>query len=94
MHLNFIRTLSQGYRCESLLESSKISVPHNSVNVDVGGIIRDSNGKWVIGFVGNIGLVSVFVAKLKAVIFRLRTAWNRRFQKVELELIPLMFGLL
>ncbi|KAE8696037.1 hypothetical protein F3Y22_tig00110677pilonHSYRG00012 [Hibiscus syriacus] len=43
----------------------------------MGGVLRDSNGQWVIGFHRNIGRCSIFHAELWALLDGLTLAWDQ-----------------
>lgn len=49
------------------------------------GVIRDSDGQWVGGFVHNIGHCTVPKAELWGILGGLSLAWDRGFRKVILE---------
>ena len=51
-----------------------------------GGLIRDKDGAWVVGFARNIGISSSFIAKLWALRDRLLICVHRNFNAVEVEL--------
>ncbi|CAL1362249.1 unnamed protein product [Linum trigynum] len=50
-----------------------------------GGCIRDSSGRWVSGFVGNIGTASAALAELWAVFHGLEVAWNTGCRTLKME---------
>ncbi|KAG7566501.1 Reverse transcriptase domain [Arabidopsis suecica] len=50
-----------------------------------GGVLRDSEGNWCGGFALNIGRCSAPMAELWGVYYGLYLAWERRVQRVELE---------
>lgn len=50
-----------------------------------GGLLRDSAGAWLGGFVQNLGICSSIRAELWAVYTGLTMAWNMGFSKVILE---------
>ncbi|MBA0715962.1 hypothetical protein Golax_014833 [Gossypium laxum] len=45
----------------------------------VGGIIRDTNGVWQCGFSMTIGDGTIFQVEVRAMLERLRLAWNKGF---------------
>ena len=51
-----------------------------------GGLIRDKEGAWVVGFARNIGISSSFIAELWALRDRLLICVHRNFNAVEVEL--------
>ncbi|KAL4353002.1 hypothetical protein GQ457_06G021180 [Hibiscus cannabinus] len=75
-----------------------VAPPHGSVklNVDaavfptdhtagVGGVIRDENGCWILGFARFVGRCDVLIAELWAIYDGLVQAWNTGFSSVKLE---------
>ncbi|KAL4313838.1 hypothetical protein AHAS_Ahas15G0025100 [Arachis hypogaea] len=50
-----------------------------------GGLARDHWGRWVAGFMANLGTCSAFQAELWGVCYALKTAWDLEFKRVELE---------
>lgn len=50
-----------------------------------GGLIRDEEGAWVVGFARNIGISSSFIAELWALRDRLMICVHRNFNAVEVE---------
>ena len=50
-----------------------------------GGLIRDEEGAWVVGFARNIGISSSFIAELWALRDGLMICVNRNFNAVEVE---------
>ncbi|KAF7822893.1 ribonuclease H [Senna tora] len=50
-----------------------------------GGIFRDHKGRWLAGFMANIGHSTVLSAELWGIMYSLREAWERGYRKVELE---------
>ena len=51
-----------------------------------GGLIRDKEGAWVVGFARNIGISSSFIVELWALRDRLLICVHRNFNVVEVEL--------
>ncbi|CAL1390513.1 unnamed protein product [Linum trigynum] len=50
-----------------------------------GGCIRDSSGKWITGFVGNIGSATAALAELWAFFHGLEIAWTRGCRVLRIE---------
>lgn len=48
----------------------------------IGGILRDSNGKWLTGFSSCGGITTNMTAELLAILHGLRVAWNSGFKRV------------
>ena len=51
----------------------------------VGGVIRDSNGKWVGGFMFNIGYYSITNTELWGIYEGISLAWDLGLKKVQIE---------
>ena len=51
-----------------------------------GGLFRDDTGKWLGGFTVNLGKCSAILAELWGAWYALTLAWDRRYQRVILEL--------
>lgn len=51
-----------------------------------GGVIRDFNGKWLVGYAHRIGSCSIAKAELWGLLDGLNIAWDRGFRRVEVEL--------
>ena len=47
-----------------------------------GGVCRDENGRWVIGFGKYLGVSSVLMAELWGLYTGMKMAWERGWQKV------------
>ena len=50
-----------------------------------GGLIRDNLGRWLLGFMYNIGACTPLEAELWAILEGLRVAWNAGYRNVLLE---------
>ncbi|PKI44165.1 hypothetical protein CRG98_035458 [Punica granatum] len=50
-----------------------------------GGLLRDSDGRWVHGYVRNVGITTSFSAELWAVRTGLEMAWDLGFRRIILE---------
>ena len=51
-----------------------------------GGLLRDSFGRWILGFSLNLGITSNNVAELEAVRQGLQLAWDLEFKFIHLEI--------
>lgn len=51
-----------------------------------GGVIRDIEGAWIMGFVRNIGITSRYIVELWALWDELLLCINRNFNAIEVEL--------
>lgn len=49
-----------------------------------GGVVRDSQGRWLFGFAGHLGVTDCLRAELVAILYGLDACWHRRYRKVEL----------
>ncbi|KAE8716319.1 hypothetical protein F3Y22_tig00110123pilonHSYRG00014 [Hibiscus syriacus] len=54
-------------------------------NTTCGRVIRDHNGKWIVGFYKYIGICSILEAKLWAVYTGMMTAWDQGVRQLEVE---------
>ncbi|KAF7826343.1 ribonuclease H [Senna tora] len=93
-----IKPTRRGRIAENQLESKwrKPSIPWVKANSDgavckrtglagCGGILRDHEGVWISGFMANIGNSSVLNAELWGILYSLKVAWDKGYQKVEVE---------
>ncbi|KAL9416422.1 hypothetical protein AB3S75_039586 [Citrus x aurantiifolia] len=48
-----------------------------------GGLIRDFNGNWLMGFTVNLGMCSVLSAELWGLLHGLRVAWDHGFKRLQ-----------
>lgn len=51
-----------------------------------GGVFRDSNGNWILGFAKRLGHASPFLAELWGILLGLQLAADLGFDKLEIEL--------
>lgn len=58
--------------------------PHK--NTGAGGVIRDSDGNWVIGFAKNLGLMTIFQAELWALYQGLELAIELNITDLEIDI--------
>ncbi|KAH0683486.1 hypothetical protein KY290_022104 [Solanum tuberosum] len=71
--------LIQGYKLNT--DGSSIGNPGKS---GTGGIIRDTKGEWIVGFVGNLHLANNIRAELTALIQGLKLALSRGLMPLEI----------
>ncbi|KAF7824839.1 ribonuclease H [Senna tora] len=68
------------------LGTVKINVDGSSLGnpgkAGIGGLIRDSDGEWIIGFTASIGFNKILYAELLAIKYGLELAWERQCPKV------------
>ncbi|KAF7822513.1 putative non-LTR retroelement reverse transcriptase [Senna tora] len=50
-----------------------------------GGLIRDGTGKWLSGFIANLGISNVIGAELWSIFHGLKIAWEKGFKRVDVE---------
>lgn len=55
-----------------------------------GGVIRDANGKWLVGFAAHLGIASNMAAELHALRMGLILAWDEGFRDVICEMDALV----
>ncbi|PKI31392.1 hypothetical protein CRG98_048218 [Punica granatum] len=58
----------------------------NPDDAGAGGLIRDDNGQWILGFATNIGYTTAAVAELWGVLTGLEQAWHLEYCRVDLEM--------
>jgi len=54
----------------------------NPGEAGIGGLLRNSDGMWMVGFVQRIGFATALVAELWAMEQGLKLAWERGFRSV------------
>ncbi|KAJ1408338.1 Ribonuclease H domain [Sesbania bispinosa] len=47
-----------------------------------GGLVRNSKGEWIIGFMGNLDRSDILMAELTAILRGLKLCWEKSFSKV------------
>ncbi|KAJ1380966.1 Ribonuclease H domain [Sesbania bispinosa] len=55
----------------------------NPGNAGIGGIFRDATGTWVLGYFSSIGVSNIVEAELKAILFGLQIAWDRKYMRIK-----------
>lgn len=55
-----------------------------------GGLVRDSTGKWLVGFMVHRGVCSNMVAEMEAVRFGLNLAWEEGYRNIVCEVDALV----
>ncbi|KAF7842178.1 ribonuclease H [Senna tora] len=61
------------------------AVCQNSKMSSCGGLLRDTTGKWICGFVANLGLSNVLSAELWGIYYGVKIAWEKGFRKIIVE---------
>ncbi|KAK8996274.1 hypothetical protein V6N11_076514 [Hibiscus sabdariffa] len=51
----------------------------------IGGLIRDNEGNWIMGFKQILGSTSIFNAELWAIYTGLKLAWDNSFERIILQ---------
>ena len=51
-----------------------------------GGVIRDSNGNWLVGYAANLGICTSMVAEICALRTGLEIAWNKGYRQIQVEM--------
>nr|KYP33418.1 Putative ribonuclease H protein At1g65750 family [Cajanus cajan] len=54
----------------------------NQRRADFGGLLRDSNGRWLRGYFGNIGETNILQAELLGILQGLQIAWDMHVSNV------------
>ena len=80
-------------RVETMIRWKALIWPCVSLNTDgamkgsgyagAGGLIRDSNGNWLMGFTVNLGMCSVLSVELWGLLHGLRVAWDYGFRHLQ-----------
>ncbi|KAJ1412728.1 Ribonuclease H domain [Sesbania bispinosa] len=55
----------------------------NPGEVGIGGVFRDATGTWVLGYFSSIGVSNIVEAELKAILFGLQIAWDRKYMRIK-----------
>ena len=58
----------------------------NSSKAACGGLIRDETGKFFSGFLANLGVCSITIAKVWGAFYGLKLAWDKGLRNVLLEM--------
>ncbi|KAG6400396.1 hypothetical protein SASPL_137226 [Salvia splendens] len=61
------------------------AVKHSTKEASVGGVIRNSNGEWFLGYARRLGECSVLIAKLWAIYDCFKFAWEYNLRNVVVE---------
>ncbi|KAL9288897.1 putative ribonuclease H domain, reverse transcriptase zinc-binding domain-containing protein [Arabidopsis thaliana] len=95
-HLNLRRGARRGSEVKMSIKWTLPSTGWFKLNTDgasrgnpglatAGGVVRDGEGQWCVGFVLNIGICSAPLAELWGVYYGLHIAWERGIRRLELE---------
>lgn len=60
---------------------------HSPMHAACGGVLRDENGKWLIGFLAKLGSVTIMQAKLEGVRHGLEVVVSRQFHTIHVETV-------
>ncbi|KAJ1418140.1 Ribonuclease H domain [Sesbania bispinosa] len=61
------------------------SVLHHSLLAGCGGLFRGPDGRWLCGFIYNLGRSNVLLAELRGIETTLRIAWEKGYQQIWVE---------
>lgn len=61
------------------------SVRGRELRASAGGLLRDDNGRWIVGYGRNIGSCSISKAELWGILDGLTVAWYYGYRRVVLE---------
>ncbi|KAF7814421.1 ribonuclease H [Senna tora] len=56
-----------------------------SKKASCGGLLRDSYGNWISGYMANLGTTNVLTAELWGIYYGIKTAWAQGYRKVVVE---------
>lgn len=58
------------------------SATGNPGPADYGGLLQDSDGNWILGFKGSVGITQILFAELRGILQGLKIAWENGFRQV------------
>ncbi|CAN1142156.1 Putative ribonuclease H protein At1g65750 [Linum perenne] len=61
------------------------SLVHNPISAAAGGIIRDSDGRFVGAYAANLGVCSIMRAELRGIVEGMKLAWNKGIRKLSIQ---------
>lgn len=65
--------------------NSDAAVTNHGAKAAAGGVVRDSDGNFILGYASDIGEATTTVAELQAILMGLKLVWRRGFTKVTME---------
>lgn len=65
--------------------NTDVSVFRDKNQAAIGGMVKDSSGKWVWGFSGSIGSANSDTTEMKVLVQGMKVAWERRTPKIIVE---------
>lgn len=65
--------------------NSDAAVTNHGAKAATGGVVRDSDGNFILGYASDIGEATTTVAELQAILMGLKLVWRRGFTKVTME---------
>ncbi|KAK5818693.1 hypothetical protein PVK06_023637 [Gossypium arboreum] len=61
------------------------TMPFNDDNASIGGVFRDTDGKWLCGYSMRMGKETVFHIEVRATLEGLRIAWEKGYRQLKVE---------
>ncbi|CAN1157728.1 Putative ribonuclease H protein At1g65750 [Linum perenne] len=61
------------------------SLVHNPNSAAAGGIIRDSDGRFVVAYAANLGVCSIMRAEIRGIVEGMKLAWNKGIRKLRIQ---------
>ncbi|CAN1343203.1 Putative ribonuclease H protein At1g65750 [Linum perenne] len=65
--------------------NSEGSLVHNPNSAAAGGIIRDSDGRFVGAYAANLGVCSIMRAEIRGIVEGMKWAWNKGIRKLRIQ---------
>ncbi|CAN1229003.1 Putative ribonuclease H protein At1g65750, partial [Linum grandiflorum] len=73
-------------RDQSVHTGSPTTTVVNAGKAAAGGLFRDSDGRCLAAYSMNLGICSITIAELRAVVTELQIAWERGYRRVQVQL--------
>lgn len=55
----------------------------STMKTGIGGVIRDNDGKWLLGYAMKIGMAKIFRVDALAILKGMKLAWQNGYKQVE-----------
>ncbi|KAE8708341.1 hypothetical protein F3Y22_tig00110346pilonHSYRG00153 [Hibiscus syriacus] len=81
---NMAFTIKLGFRLGYCLNVDGATSVNTSIS-SIGGLIRDKDGNWLLGFSRRIGIVNAFQALLWAILTGMTLAWSHGFEIIQIQ---------
>ncbi|XVF34174.1 hypothetical protein REPUB_Repub18cG0035900 [Reevesia pubescens] len=99
--INILQTLNSKLKYTTRIKWLRPMPGHVKMNVDASmnrltgaasaeGILRDSNGDWIMGFTYKVGISNILGAELWGIFQGLQICWNKGYRQVEVETDSIM----